>query len=364
MSVRRFTLPAAMLTAVLMTGLTACGASDDDTKSTTPPANAGAQPPVDVPVEENAPSTATPDTGHGSGHDPGASGQPLAPADQAKDTGAAEPAGGQETFFVANLTGAEEVPGTDGKAVGDKDGKATAYVRIKGNQMAFSIKWEKIAAPSAAHIHQGAKGANGAVVVPFFASPLPDGATATTGSVAVADQGLLDRIVNNPGNWYFNLHTGEFPGGAVRGQLTKLDKPVDLNAVLKTGKPEGTFTVNASGAQEVPNKDNKPINDQDGAAVTAIRPWGNCVDYAFSWKGVAPPTLGHVHKAPAGQNGDVVAPLWAADKGLPQSVTGLSGTVEGIKPEIVAEMSANPAGFYTNVHTAEFPGGAVRGQLG
>ncbi|WP_436775035.1 CHRD domain-containing protein [Yinghuangia sp. YIM S09857] len=369
MSVRRFTLPAAMLTAVLMTGLTACGSSDGDAKSAAPPGNApqnapadtGGQASADAPGQ-NAPSASPPDAGHGSGHDPAAAGGP--PADQARDTGAAEPAAGDEVFFVANLTGTEEVPGTDGKAVGDQDGKATAYVRIKGNQMAFAIKWQNIAAPSAAHIHQGAKGANGAVVVPFFASPLPDTANAATGSVAVADPGLLDRIRNNPGNWYFNLHTGEFPGGAVRGQLTRLDKPVDLNSVLRTGKPEGTLTVNATGAQEVPNKDDKPIDDQDGRAVTAVRPWGNCVDYAFSWKNVAPPTLGHVHKAPAGRNGDVVAPLWASEKGLPQSITGLSGTVEGVKPEIVAEMSANPAGFYTNLHTGEFSGGAVRGQLG
>lgn len=371
MPTRRFTLSAAVLTAALMTGLTACG-SDDGSKSTTPPAAPGApQAPADAAVgapadgSSNAPATGAPDAGHGAGHDPGA-GQPPAnqPAGAPKNAGAPEPASGDETFFIANLTGAEEVPTADGKAVNDPDGKATAYVRIKGNQMSFSIKWEKIAAPSAAHIHQGVKGQNGAVVVPFFAQPLPASANATTGSVVVEDAGLLDRIKNAPERWYFNLHTGEFPGGAVRGQLQKLDKPVDLNAVLKTGKPEGTLSVNATGAQEVANKDNKPFNDTDGQAVTAIRPWGNCLDYAWRWTGVAPPTLGHVHKGPAGQNGDVAATLFAAEKGLPQSITGLAGTVEDIKPEVVAGITQNPKDFYTNLHTAEFSGGALRGQLG
>ncbi|NUU19949.1 MAG: CHRD domain-containing protein [Streptomycetaceae bacterium] len=357
MAIRRFTLPAVVLTATLMTGLTACGSSDGKDKTSTSPAPAGAA--QNAPADANTPSASPPGTDH-TGHDPG-TGQP--PADQAKNSGAEEPAAGDETYFVATLTGAEEVPGNDGKAVGDKDAKATAYVRIKGDQVAFSITWEGMPAPTAAHIHQGAKGANGAVVVPFFAAPLPDTAKAATGSVTVADQALLDRIRNNPGNWYFNLHTAEFPGGAVRGQLTKVDHKVDLDAVLKTGKPEGTLTTTAAGAQEVPNKENKPINDPDGQAVTSVRPWGNCVDYAFSWKNVTPPTLAHVHQAPAGVNGEVVAPLFAADKGLPQSITGLAGTVEGVKPEVVAAMKQNPAGFYTNLHTTEFAGGAVRGQL-
>src|ERR1044071_10072197 len=101
MSVRRFTLPAAMLTAVLMAGLTACGASDDDAKSTTPAANAPQNAPTGA---GDASATTSPDAGHGSGHDPGTSGHPPAPADQAKDSGAAEPADGDAAFFVANLT--------------------------------------------------------------------------------------------------------------------------------------------------------------------------------------------------------------------------------------------------------------------
>lgn len=354
MSKRRFVLPTAVLAATLMAGLTACGNNDDAQTAT--PADASA-------AADTAAGSGSPSTDHG---DHGASGaanaQPT--ADQATTTGASEPATGEATYYVANLTGANEVPGTDGKAVGDPDGKATAYVRIKGNQVAFSLTWENIGAPTAAHIHQGVQGANGAVVVPFFAAALPDSARAATGSVAVDDQGLLDRIRNAPERWYFNLHTAEFPGGAVRGQLARVDHPVDLNAVLKTGKPEGTLTADAQPGQEVPNNENKKIADPDGAAVTAIRPWGNCVDYAFRWTGTAPPTLGHVHKAPAGANGDVVAPLFAADQGLPQSITGLAGTVEGIDRAIVTDIGAHPADYYTNVHTAEFPGGAVRGQLG
>ncbi|GAA5061657.1 hypothetical protein HNP84_005875 [Thermocatellispora tengchongensis] len=36
-----------------------------------------------------------------------------------------------------------------------------------------------------------------------------------------SDAGLLADIAKSPKKWYANLHTGEFPDGAVRGQLGK-----------------------------------------------------------------------------------------------------------------------------------------------
>jgi hypothetical protein len=35
------------------------------------------------------------------------------------------------------------------------------------------------------------------------------------------DKEKLDPIVANPSAYYVNVHTAEFPGGAVRGQLAK-----------------------------------------------------------------------------------------------------------------------------------------------
>jgi hypothetical protein len=332
MSVRRFSLPAIALTALLAGTTTAClPSSGDDTKKTSQ------QPPGEAL--------------HGDEH----GGQGIS---NATSTGADTPASGTETYFAAALNGANEVPGADGKAVGDKDGKATALVRVKGDQVSFAVSWEGTGAPTAAHLHLGGKGANGAVKVPFFASALPDTARATTGSVKVTDKAVLDDLVKNPGGFYFNLHTGEFPGGAVRGQLTKLAKPVDLDSVLK----KGPLTGPADGAQEVDPGNGKQFGDKDGKADTSVKAWQNCIEYAYKWSNVAPPTLGHVHKAEAGKNGDVVAPLFDAGLGLPQSITGLSGIVE-VDPALVDRINKNPANYYTNLHTAEFPGGAVRGQL-
>ncbi|MFI6980313.1 CHRD domain-containing protein [Embleya sp. NPDC050154] len=349
MSARKYTLPTVALSATLALAVTGCSSSDTKSAATKNDS-------TNVSAAKAGNDPGSPGGEHGGEH--GSEHGGAVPASDRTTTGAAEPATGEETFFAAGLSGANEVPGGNA-AVGDKDGKGTALVRIKGDQVSFGIRWEGTGAPTAAHLHLGGKGRNGEVKVPFFATALPDTANAVTGSVKVTDAALLEKIKSDPASLYFNMHTGEFPGGAIRGQLVALAGPVDMNSVLKNG----TLPAEATGKQEVQNAEGKKTGDPDGRADTSVRPWGNCIDWSFSWTGVAPPTLGHLHKAAAGANGDVVAPLFDAKGGLPQSVTGLAGTVEGIDPAVVERINATPANYYTNLHTGEFPGGAVRGQL-
>ncbi|GGO88920.1 CHRD domain-containing protein [Wenjunlia tyrosinilytica] len=142
------------------------------------------------------------------------------------------PAYAKAWYFAGSLTGANEVPVPGGPATGDKDGRAIEFVKIQGNKVSFAIQWKGIKAPTNAHIHQGKKGANGPVKIDFFHEKLPDSLNSVTGSVTVNDAHLLKDIINDPSSFYFNLHTGEFPGGAVRGQLHKLTEPVAINKAL------------------------------------------------------------------------------------------------------------------------------------
>ena len=64
------------------------------------------------------------------------------------------------------------------------------------------------------HIHRGAAGANGPVVLDFA----PNGAGALSKCV-VSDAALIDEIAANPEAFYFNVHTTEFGAGAVRGNF-------------------------------------------------------------------------------------------------------------------------------------------------
>jgi hypothetical protein len=65
----------------------------------------------------------------------------------------------------------------------------------------------------------------------------------------------------------------------------------------------------------------------------------------------------------AGVNGPVAVPLFAAPGGLPASVNGIAGVVTNVSSDLVHRLQANPNGWYANLHTADFAGGAVRGQL-
>jgi hypothetical protein len=221
------------------------------------------------------------------------------------------------------------------------------------------MKWKGIAAPTAGHIHLGATGVNGAVKVPFFGAALPNTLTAAVGTVTVTEPGLLDSIKSNPGGFYANIHTGEFPGGAVRGQLHKVTHPVDLNSFLRGGP----LTAVLDGDQEVPAPGGKPVGDPDGHAVSFVRSSRGKVNFAFSWNGIGAPTDGHIHQGAAGVNGAVVVPLFSAPAGLPASITGVAGVVDDVKTDLARSISRDPSSFYTNLHTAEFGGGAVRGQL-
>ena len=118
---------------------------------------------------------------------------------------------------TAQLSGAAEVPGP-----GDPDGSGTAAIRLRPEQgeVCFELTASNIGAATAAHIHEGAEGVAGPVVVPL--DPAPSGGS-SSGCVSDVDTALIQNIVENPGQYYVNVHNEEFPDGAIRGQLGRVD---------------------------------------------------------------------------------------------------------------------------------------------
>jgi hypothetical protein len=259
-------------------------------------------------------------------------------------------------YFAARLVGKNEVPVAGKPAVGDPDGSATGLIRLQGNRVTFAFDWKGITAPTLGHIHQGKAGVNGDVKVPLFASAMPATASAAAGAVTVPDQATADAIRKDPAGFYLNLHTKEFPGGALRAQLQPLRGAAD---VLRLVNGSGVRAF-MSGDQEVPVAGGPAVGDPDARAVTFIRPSGSQVDYSFAWIGVTP-TLGHIHKGGFGVNGPVVVPLFTEP--VPSTVFALAGTATSVDPALVQQIRKNPKAFYANLHSSEFPGGAVRGQL-
>jgi hypothetical protein len=266
------------------------------------------------------------------------------------------PANAKTLFLAARLSGAQEVPTPGGPAVGDPDGAATALVRVKGSQVKFSFKYNGIGAPTLGHIHQGKAGANGPIKVALFGTPMPAAVTAAVGAVTVNDPAIADAIRNDPAGFYLNLHSKEFPGGAVRGQLTPLQRKADLFKVVHGGKLHAYL----SGEQEVPVAGGPAVGDPDGRAVAFIRPKGTDVGFSLAFIGVTP-TLAHVHQGTFGANGPIKVVL--LDAAVPASIIAVSGAVTNVDASVVQQIRRTPKDFYANLHSAEFPGGAVRGQL-
>ena len=78
----------------------------------------------------------------------------------------------------------------------------------------------------AAHIHPGAAGVNGGVIVNtgvVAGSPVTqsDGVMSFTSAPVTVPAALLQSIVNNPAGFYFNVHSPTNPGGVARGQLNR-----------------------------------------------------------------------------------------------------------------------------------------------
>ncbi|MFF0448180.1 CHRD domain-containing protein [Streptomyces sp. NPDC004609] len=263
---------------------------------------------------------------------------------------------GRAVSFIAQLSGANEVPVAGGPAVNDPDGRAVALVKVKGDRVTFALQWQGFV-PSLGHIHQGRAGQNGAVKVGLFGTAMPDSVHSAAGQVALSDAGLAQEIRTNPAGFYVNLHSAEFPGGAVRGQLKPLKKNVNPLSIIKGGK----LRALSNGEQEVPKNETSRVGDPDGRAVTFLSPKGTSVDYSLAWINIKSPSLGHIHKGRFGQNGDVVFNFF--NRPVPDGVFAVAGKLNGQNADAVQRVRANPRSYYSNIHTPEFPDGAVRGQL-
>lgn len=124
--------------------------------------------------------------------------------------------------FDQPMNGQQEVSGTPPNvtfAVGDPDGSGTAKITLNHGQgrVCWEITVDAIATPTRGHIHEAAAGTNGPIRVTFFETGQPvdlEGCT-NVGRARIKD------IIQNPQNYYANIHNATFPAGAIRGQLSK-----------------------------------------------------------------------------------------------------------------------------------------------
>jgi CHRD domain len=122
---------------------------------------------------------------------------------------AAKNSGSTKTINV-KLTGKVEVP------KGSPTGSGTAVIKLEPSKgkVCFTLTWKKIDTVTASHIHKGAKGTAGNIVVAFFGNP-----PAKHSGCVKAAKSLIQAIEKKPSAYYVNVHTKKYPAGAIRGQL-------------------------------------------------------------------------------------------------------------------------------------------------
>ncbi len=149
------------------------------------------------------------------------------------DDGPAAPSN-QPLVFTAALAASNEVPAiTNAESAGAGDVTITitptrdASNAITGGTVAMAFTVRNLTPATSitlAHIHSGAAGVNGPIVVnsnlsAATAIPAAGGSAGFERSGLQADAATINNIVSNPAAFYFNIHTALNPGGVVRGQL-------------------------------------------------------------------------------------------------------------------------------------------------
>jgi hypothetical protein len=113
------------------------------------------------------------------------------------------------------------------------------------------------------------------------------------------------------------------------------------------------LSTELTGAAEVPGPGDP---DGSGTAQVSVNVGQGTVCYRLIASNIDPATTAHIHEAPAGQAGPVVVPL-------APPTDGSSSGCATVERELAKEILKNPSDYYVNVHNAEFPAGALHGQL-
>jgi len=235
--------------------------------------------------------------------------------------------------LTGTMVGVVETP-----TLGDPDGTGTATVRLRQGQgqVCVTFEYKNIGQPTAAHIHKGTSDDSGDPVV-ALKTPTATGTSACVSAVRT----VVNDILKNRAGYYVNIHTSDFPNGAIRSQL---GGPVNY-----------IFTAQMAGTNEKPN-----AGDSDGTGLGnfILRPAKSQLCYTLAASAITlPATASHIHRGDATVAGPVIIPFTAPN------AAGVAEDCVTVDSGLLNEIIGNPGGFYANIHNTDFPGGAVRAPL-
>ena len=208
-------------------------------------------------------------------------------------------------------------------------GSGTLTVDQTTRMVSGSISFVGVTSPSAAHIHTAVLGSDGPVLIGLTLA----GNTATVPAGTVLTEAQYFDFLN--GRLYFNVHSPANPAGELRGQIgvethsARLDPAQELNpAIISSALGSGLVIVDSS---------------------------SRAISGGIKFSGMSA-SAAHIHTGAAGVNGPVAIGLTL--------VAGI-GTIPAGTVLTETQFADLQAGnLYFNVHSAAYPGGEIRGQIG
>lgn len=233
---------------------------------------------------------------------------------------------GREIYYAALVAG-QEVPATASSATG----VGVLVLDPLTKALSASISLTGMTA-TAAHIHSGTVGANGAVAIGLTLSPTDSSKWLVPAATVLSDAQVTSL---KAGTLYFNAHSTAFASGEIRGQI---------------GRKIGLATM--TGAQEVP----PTASVASGTGFLSIDPASRAVTGSVTLSGMTP-TAAHIHLGATGANG-------ALQVGLTQVGTTDVWSVAANTVMTADQYKAFLDGtLYFNAHSAAFASGEIRGQI-
>ncbi len=223
------------------------------------------------------------------------------------------------------------------------------------------------------HIHRGGADVNGPVLVNSGLSATTTVETPASGRgsftffidipVSAASLEFLSDFMENPGGFYLNLHTSQFPGGLIRGQLQVAEARNYQVLMMPTNEVPPIMGFNAAAVAGVQVYAVKNTRNEITAATVVF-------DVNHRFPGSAEFTGLHIHDAAAGVNGPVRIDSGISGTNTVTSESGFGNIFRRVRISdalglaTLNSLFSNPANHYLNLHTRVNPGGAVRAQMG
>lgn len=289
----------------------------------------------------------------------------------------------ETAVFVAAMSPANEVP-----AITDYDASGTGvlYVHVMRNAQGQIVSgsvdflvtstFPAAAVATGLHIHAGPAGANAGVTV-------NTGLSGTNTLALTAGRNIIQRqaqvmgtdmngvatlrgLFENPQNYYVNLHTTQFGGGIIRGQLYRAERNVLIGRMDARNEVPAITAVTASGTGTI-----EAIRAYDAR----YRYIGGIVvfDIDYNLGGEATVTGLHIHNGAAGVNAGVVlnTGIGAGANSVTTPANGIGNITRIVEVPANPQTAVthlegvfdNPEGYYVNLHTTTYGGGLIRAQL-